>query len=595
MRALAYAKETVRFYREHPKVLHKELISGVTVAILQVPESVAFSFVAGVDPLVGLYATVFLGFITGAIGGKPGMISGTAGAMAVIAADITSASGPLSRFSKEDRVQHLFLTMIFVGLLQTVLGLATTARLVRLIPETAMIGFMNGLAIIIFMAQLSVFKTCDLPKFGDCAEGEQKWFAGDDGALWMSLLIITFVMAIMHYWRKVPRVGKAVPASLMALIAATVFEHGINRPLFGLDTRTVSETGSLKGGLPIFNIPSLSNAASDGWDWPVIMQYCASLSLVGLFESVMTYQAVNRITGTVPTVFKANQECVAQGIGNLVSALFSSMGGDAMIGQSTVNTLNGARYRLSAMAAGLFLMIVILALSPVIELIPVAGLAGVLFMIVFHTFNWDTFILLRRIPYTDRAAIVLVTALAVATDLAIAVVAGIVWSALCSSWKSGSLLTVAVESREGYTLYRVRGPLFFGSVKNFDNAFDPLHDPDVVVVDFAESMVSDFSAVAAIKAASQRYHDEGKHFVLRHVSEISLAQIHRTKTWMPDLHHIPLADASPPPSPSIRLGPLFPLSAALASEAPDNHVPEDLSLEILGSDEEPNLDRIRTL
>lgn len=523
-----YTKNSIQFYKENPKALRKELLSGATVAILQVPESVAFSFVAGVDPIVGLYATVFMGAITGLFGGKPAMISGAAGALAVVAKTITDDTGPLSDLTKDQRVEHLFLTMVFVGIFQMVAGIMQLAKFVALIPETAMIGFMNGLAIIIFLAQLTAFQACDAAElFQDCTTDERTWLTLREGETWAVMALVFITMLVMHFSPRIPRVGKILPASLVALFVTTFLEHVINRPLIGYDVRTIEDTAPIDGGLPSFAIPS-----PDDTDWGVVLSYAVILGAIGLIESVMTLQAVNEITNTAPTVAHSIQECVAQGLGNLVSALFGSMGGDAMIGQSTINVMNGARGRLSAVSAGFFMFIIIVAAHKVIDLVPIASLTGVLFMVVIHTFNLDTFKLIYRLSPYDGFAIILVTTLAVVTNLAYAVLAGIIWTSLVQSWNSGKILSYKVTETEGKKLYTLSGPLFFGSVKTFVGMFNPIDDPDHVTVDFANTNVADFSGVAAIRQVSERYHEQNKHLVLKNLCDTSMFQLNRTKTYL---------------------------------------------------------------
>lgn len=537
----AYLAASTTFYRENPSSLRKELLSGITVAILQIPESVAFSFVAGVDPIVGLYSSVFLGFITGAIGGRPGMISGAAGALAVVAKDITSDSGPLKDLTDDQRLEHLFLTTVFVGLFQMAFGFFFLAKLVRLIPETSMIGFMNGLAIIIFLAQLTAFQTCDQAElFTDCSEDQQTYLSLAQGETWMVILIVFTTMIVVEFFPRVPRIGKAIPASLVGLITATIFEHAINRPLIGWDTRTVKETGPIDGGLPIFHIPNPGSST----DWNVVLSYAAMLAAIGLIESVMTLQAVDEIVNSPPSVYRSNQECIAQGVSNFVCGFFNAMGGDAMIGQSTINVMNGARGRLSAMSAGVFMLVIILVASPLIDLIPVSALTGVLFMVVINTFNWDTFKLIFRIPVGDAFSIILVTVLAVVTNLAIAVAVGVAWNALLNVWENGKVIEcdteIMIDESTGkeYKIYNIRGPLFFGSVKTFINFFTPMSDPDAVIIDFEQAMIADFSGVAAIKSISERFHSQKKEVILRHLNLPSETQIARTGTWMIDLPRV---------------------------------------------------------
>ncbi|EGB13101.1 hypothetical protein AURANDRAFT_35872, partial [Aureococcus anophagefferens] len=469
-----------------------ELLSGVTVAVMQVPESVAFSFVAGVPPLVGLYSTFFLGLITALIGGKPGMISGAAGAMAVVIKDLMADSGPLSSYSNGDRFQHLLMTVALCGVLQTLCGVFQLAKLVKLISKPCMIGFMNGLGIVIFMAQRAARARVD------AARAPRRADARAQTKTWLTLLLVGFTMMIMLAW---PRVIPARCASA----------RFINRGLIGVSTRTVGQTEKLSGARapPSWHVPQVP---ADG-EWGVVFQYAISLTFVGLIESVMTLQAVDEITEDLPSVFRSNQECVAQGVANLVSGLFGAMGGDAMIGQSTINvSVNGARGRLSGAAAGVLMLVFVVFLSPVISVIPIGTLTGVLFMVVLSTFCFDTFRLLPRIPRADAFVIVETTVLAVVFNLraaaAIGVVVGSVTLATFDAWNRGASFAVAKTDKKtdgDEVTYSPLAPLFFGTVKDFSKAFAPGSDPKSCVVDLERSAIADYSALVALADVAHRY------------------------------------------------------------------------------------------
>lgn len=534
-----YTSRTVSFYRGNPGIFAKEVFSGVTVALLQVPESVAFSYVAGLDSMFGLYATVFMGSLTAIFGGKPGMISGAAGALAVVLTKLTRDDGPLGTFTKDERIEHILMAVVLCGAFQIVFGLLGLARFVSLIPSTAMIGFLNGLAIIIFLAQLPTFETCTDPdlmdNFEECGRNETnlEWMGLDQGVTWMNLVIIGMTMLIMHFFPKIPKIGPLLPASLVAVIVGTTFEFGINRRFIHWDVRTVRDTAPIGGDFPTPQIPQIPGNA----DWGVIMSTALTLAAIGLFESIMTLQAVNEITKTTVTIYACNAESVAQGLGNLVSGFFRAMGGDAMIGQSTINVLNGARYRLSGFVAGVFMLIIILVASPAIELIPVACLAGVLFMVVLHTFYWPSFLLLFRLHVVDAIAIIGVTVLAVVTNLAVAVIAGIVWQALVNVWENGKLLSCETrieqdKENEAIKIYEIKGPLSFGSANQFRQFFDIANDPAHVIVDFKESLVCDFSSVVAIREVSRQYAGVDKRMTLRHVCHRSRGQLKRDRDWV---------------------------------------------------------------
>lgn len=512
-----YLSESFTFYkntiRDFEGAFWKEFLSGFTVSILQVPESVAFSFVAGVPPLSGLLSTVFLGFFTAWLGGGPAMISGAAGALAVVVTNLTKDDGPLVDVTYAERLEILWVIVFFLGLFQMIFGFLGLARLAKLIPETAMLGFVNGLAIIIFMAQLSAFKFCDVDNppeyFEECPNDNKAWLPLDRGETWIVIYMVAITMLVMQVWSKVPKVGKLLPGSLVALIVGTVLEHTLNRHAFGVPSRIVSETASLTGNIPAPTIPDFGLASRTG-HMGVALQYGASLALIGIVESVMTLQAVNEIKLVKSSVFRFNQECIAQGVANFVCCFFNAMGGDAMIGQSTLNVTNGARGRLSGMVAGIFMLFIILGLSTVINLIPIASLTGLLFMVVIHTFNWNTFKILKNSSYKDGAVILLVTLLAVFFDLAIAVAAGIVLTALFNSWASAKFMHAKTyitigDDGQKQKHYDISGPLFFGSMRGFIDLFDFGEDPDEVYIHFKESRICDYSAISAIRKVGMMY------------------------------------------------------------------------------------------
>eukprot|EP00462_Mataza_sp_D1_P019288 CAMPEP_0175143236 /NCGR_PEP_ID=MMETSP0087-20121206/13303_1 /TAXON_ID=136419 /ORGANISM="Unknown Unknown, Strain D1" /LENGTH=657 /DNA_ID=CAMNT_0016427249 /DNA_START=34 /DNA_END=2007 /DNA_ORIENTATION=- len=520
-RAIAYLKDSVAFYCNNKEKLYKEVISGMTVTILQVPESVAFSYVAGVDPISGLYSTAFLGFITAAIGGKPAMISGAAGAMAVVAKDLMDDKGPWKNLDKKtERFDNLLFTMFLCGGLQMLAGVFQMANLVRLIPQTAMLGFMNGLAIVIFMAQFNAFKYCPKSEtFQDCLVDERKWISIESTETWLLLILVAITMIIMFGYPKLAftckgkriEVGKMLPASLVSLIVCTVIEWVIYREN-DFKTRTVKETAPIGGDLPVFHWPAPTFSKGDENYVGTMLSYAFSLAAVGLIESVMTLQALDGITQTSPSVFKCNQECFAQGIGNFVCSLFGAMGGDAMIGQSTINSLNGARGRVSGMVAGLGMFVAVVVASPVIEIIPIGALTGVLFMVVLHTFNWGTFRMVWNLRRTDAFGIVLVTVVAVWQNLAIGVGLGVLWSAVTLSWDQGIIKyrTYTQETKQGLTkVYVLQNKLFFGGIDSFRKIFKYPQDKKdgftTVVLDLTDCPLADFTSACAINEVTQQF------------------------------------------------------------------------------------------
>ncbi len=476
-----------------------DILSGLTVALALVPEAVAFAFVAGVEPLVGLYAAFMVGLITACIGGRPGMISGATGALAVVMVALVADHG----------VEYLFATVVLMGLLQITAGLLKLGKFIRMVPHPVMLGFVNGLAIVIFLAQLSQFGVA----------GEAGWLAGsflegtildvawlDGSELYMLCGLVALTMAIIHF---LPRLTTAVPSSLAAIVAVSLLVLGLN-----LDTRVVGDIASIKGGLPSLHIPSVPFS----WETlTIIFPYSVILAAIGLIESLLTLRLVDEITETRG---RGNRECVAQGVANTATGFFGGMGGCAMIGQSMINVNSGGRGRLSGISAALFLLLFILFASSLIEQIPLAALIGVMFIVVIGTFEWSSFRVIRSVPRSDAMILILVSAVTVATDLAVAVIVGVIVSALVFAWEHAKYIRIeAREDHKGSTVYAVTGPLFFGSVTSFLERFDPSQDNDDVIIDFARSRVADHSGLEAIDTLAERYLSAGKTLHLVHLSE----------------------------------------------------------------------------
>ncbi len=470
-----------------------EILSGLTVALALVPEAVAFAFVAGVHPLVGLYAAFIVGLITALIGGRPGMISGATGALAVVMVSLVATHG----------VEYLFATVVLMGLIQIAAGVFRFGKFIRLVPHPVMLGFVNGLAIVIFLAQMSQFKVPGTMEVTGHGMGGGEWLSGASLALMLALVALT--MAII--WA-MPRLTKAVPAPLagIGIVAGIVI-------LFGLDVPRVGDMASIEGGLPALHIPTVPLNLET---LEIILPYALILAAIGLIESLLTLNLVGEITGKRGG---ASQECVAQGVANTVTGFFGGMGGCAMIGQSMINVKSGGRTRVAGVAAALFLLLFIVAASPVIELIPLAALVGVMFMVVIGTFAWNSIKVMRKVPLTDAFVILLVTGVTVAYDLATAVFVGVIVSALAYAWNNAKRINASTYvTPEGAKVYKVRGPLFFGSSDGFVELFDPSTDPGLVIVDFAESRVVDQSALTAIEAVAAKYQGSGKSLQLRHLS-----------------------------------------------------------------------------
>ena len=462
-----------------------EILSGLTVALALVPEAVAFAFVAGVDPLVGLYAAFMVGLLAATFGGRPGMISGATGAMAVVMVSLVAEHG----------VEYLFAAVILTGLLQITAGMLRLGKYIRIVPYPVMLGFVNGLAIVILLAQLQHFQT-KLPG------GGSEWLHGS--ALWILLGLVALTMAIIHF---LPKLTGAVPASLVAIITVSLLVIGFN-----INTHTVGDLASIKGGLPSFHLPMVAFS----WDTlKIIFPYSLILAAVGLIESLLTLSLIDDVTNTRG---RGNRECVGQGIANTVTGFFGGMGGCAMIGQSMINVNSGGRKRLSGVAAALFLLMFIVFASRLIEAIPMAALIGVMFMVVFGTFEWSSLRIMGKIPRTDAFVLVLVSAVTVMTDLAVAVVIGVIVSALAFAWEHARHINVKTyDDENGSRVYELNGPLFFGSVKNFLELFNPEQDPDDVIIEFQNSRVADHSAIEAIDNLADKYLKAGKQLHLRHL------------------------------------------------------------------------------
>ncbi len=464
-----------------------EVLSGLTVALALVPEAVAFAFVAGVHPLVGLYAAFLVGLITAVIGGRPGMISGATGALAVVMVALVAQHG----------VEYLFATVVLMGIIQVIAGALHWGKFIRLVPHSVMLGFVNGLAIVIFLAQLTQFK--------DPSSGGADWLGG--GQMLVMLALVALTMGII--WGT-PKITKIIPAPLagIGIVAVLVI-------VFGIDVPRVGDMASIEGGLPSFHVPLVPFNLET---FQIILPYAVILAAIGLIESLLTLNLVGEITGKRGG---ASQECIAQGASNIVTGFFGGMGGCAMIGQSMINVKSGGRTRIAGIAAALFLLAFIVVASPLIEQIPLAALVGVMFMVVIGTFAWNSFKIMTKVPRTDAFVIVLVTAVTVAEDLAIAVVVGVIVSALAYAWNNARRIHAVTrdsDSEEGAKVYEIEGPLFFGSADGFGELFDVAGDPDKVIVDFVRSRVVDQSALQAIEAVAGKYEAAGKRLILRHLT-----------------------------------------------------------------------------
>lgn len=475
-----------------------ELLSGFTVALALVPEAVAFAFVAGVDPLVGLYAAFLVGLIASCTGGRPGMISGATGALAVVMVSLV----------KDHGVEYLFATVVLMGIIQISAGVFRLGKFIRMVPRSVMLGFVNGLAIVIFLAQLGQFGEAGGTGWlqGTSFEGsviDVAWMSGS--ALYMMLSLVILTMTIIYF---LPKVTKIIPSSLAAIIIVSMLVISL-----GLDTKVVGDVASIAGGFPKLHIPLVPFNLETFW---IILPYAFILAAIGLIESLLTLQLIDEMTETRG---KGNQECIGQGLANTVTGFFGGMGGCAMIGQSMININSGGRSRLSGIVAALSLLCFILFASSWIEKIPLAALVGVMFIVVIGTFEWSSFRIMKRIPPEEAIVLVTVSAVTVFTDLAIAVVVGVIMTALIFAWKHAKEIHVTKEQDQyGSDYYSVVGPLFFGSVQQFLDQFTPRSDNDNVIIDFKDSRVCDHSALKAIDSLAKRYRKNGKKLHLLHLS-----------------------------------------------------------------------------
>lgn len=460
-----------------------EVLSGLTVALALVPEAVAFALIAGLSPLTGLYAAFVMGLVTSVLGGRPGMISGATGAIAVIIVSLAASHG----------VEYVFATAILAGIIQVLAGVLKLGKLMRLVPHPVIFGFVNGLAIIIFMSQFAQFQNID----GDWLSGEPLY------------ILLGFVLLTMLIIWGLPRITKAIPASLAAILVV----FGIVTAL-GIDTKTVGDIASIEGTFPPFHFPLVPLNFET---LSIILPYAAIMAAVGLIESLLTLNIIDEITETRG---RGNKEAMAQGAANILSGLFSGMGGCAMIGQSLINISSGARARLSGIVASVMLLVFIMFGSSLIEQLPMAALTGVMIMVAIGTFEWASLRTFNRMPKSDVFVMVMVTGVTVFLhNLALAVIVGVIIAALVFAWDNAKRIRARKHVDEnGVKHYEIYGPLFFGSVTVFNDKFDVMGDPDEVVIDFAESRVVDMSAIEALNKLTERYNKVGKKVSLRHLS-----------------------------------------------------------------------------
>lgn len=482
-------KNTTALFDFSEKINYKnELLAGFTVAMTMIPESLSFAILAGLSPLTGLYAAFIMGLVTAVFGGRPGMVSGGAGATIVVLIALIKTHG----------VEYLFATVVLAGIFQMLVGIFRWGKFVRLIPQPVMYGFLNGLAVIIFMAQVEQFKVIR-------ENGITDWLQGT--ALYIMLGLTLLTIAIVYF---LPKITKVIPASLVAILIVFAVVIG-----FGIHTKTVADIASISGNLPSFHIPDLPFSLNT---LQIIFPYALVMAGVGLIESLLTLSMVDEITNTKGN---ANKESVAQGLANITNGFFGGMGGCAMVAQTLVNLNAGSRARLSGIIASITILIIILVGAPFIEKIPMAALVGVMMMVAISTFQWVSISIINKMPKSDIFVGITVTLITIILhNLALAVLVGVIISALVFAWDNAKRIRARKYTDEnGVKYYQISGPLFFGSVTTFIDKFDPANDPDQVVIDFKESRIVDMSAIDALDKLSKKYTQQNKKLHLRHLSE----------------------------------------------------------------------------
>lgn len=466
--------------------LKNEVLAGLTVAMTMIPESLSFAILAGLSPLTGLYAAFLMGIVTAVFGGRPGMVSGGAGATVVVLIALASSHG----------VQYLFGAIILGGMIQILVGTFKLGKFVRLIPQPVMYGFLNGLAVIIFMAQVAQFKVVK--------DGITTWMEGSALMIMAGLTALTILIVLIF-----SKITKAVPASLVAIIIVSAIVY-----FFHVDTKKVIDIASVSGSLPSFHIPEIPFTLET---LKIIFPYSLVMAGVGLIESLLTLNMVDEITNTKG---KSDKEAVAQGIANITNGFFGGMGGCAMVAQTLVNIGAGARTRISAIIGALTILFIILAGSTIIEQIPMAALVGVMMMVAITTFEWASFRIITKMPKSDIFVGIIVALITIILhNLALAVLIGVIISALVFSWDSAKRIRARKTIDEaGNKVYEIYGPLFFGSTTAFADKFDVTNDPQTIIIDFKESRVVDMSAIEILKKITEKYKAQNKHVILKHLS-----------------------------------------------------------------------------
>ena len=489
-------KESFRDY--NVSTIKNELLAGMTTSLALMPECIAFAIVANLTPLVGLYTAAIICLITAFLGGRPGMVSGAAGSIAVVSVALVVSHG----------VEYLFLAVLLMGIIQILVGVFKLAKFIRLVPQPVIYGFLNGLAIIIFLSQFEQFKT---------ASGA--WLTGTP--LILMVVLVAISAGIMYF---LPKITNKIPGGLVAILVVSLINL-----VFMLNTKTIGDIASISAGLPAFHIPVAPLTLET---LTIVLPYAILMAAVALIETLLTVNVVDEMTNTRG---RANRESVAQGIANTVCGFFQGMGGCAMVGQTMVNLESGGRRRLSAIVAGFIVLLIILFGSAVIDVIPVAALVGVMFIVAFNTFKWSSLKMIKHVPRVDQAVMVIVTVITVVfNNLAIAVLVGVVISALNMAWQASKRVSVvsSFDEENNVQYYEVRGPLFFASSTNFKESFDFNLNVGTVVINFLNSRIVDQSAIVAIDEVSQRYRDNGIKVLLSHLSSDCMELLDEANDFM---------------------------------------------------------------
>ncbi len=481
-------KKVFNLFDLSQKINYKtEILAGLTVAMTMIPESLSFAILAGFPPLMGLYGAFIMGIVTAVFGGRPGLISGGAGATVIV----------LIALMKSHGLEYVFGAIALAGVFQILIGLFKLGKFIRLVPQPVMFGFVNGLAIVIFMSQLEQFKTI--------INGKSEWITGTPFLIMAGLVALTIALVVV-----LPKLTKAIPATLLAILI--VFALVI---IFNIETKQVQDIAAINGTLPPFHIP---NFPLNLETFQIILPYGLIMAAVGLTEGLLTLNLVDEITNTKGN---SNRECLAQGSANILNGFFFGMGGCPMIAQTLVNLSAGSRARLSGIIASITILLIILIGAPVIGKLPMAALTGVMIMVAIGTFEWTSLRIFKRMPVSDIfVMLVVMTITVVLHNLALAVLIGVIISALVFAWDNAKRIRARKYTDDnGVKHYEIFGPLFFGSVTAFAEKFEVSTDPTQVIIDFKESRVADMSAIEALNAVTQRYHKEGKKVELRHLSQ----------------------------------------------------------------------------